>query len=152
MFGKPRAKPLRLMAEDADDLPAISALIQDAALRFGDMAYDRVGRHFTVRMNRFCHELDSRQPLRAPSVLRVSGVGKVQIRGLDPKNGQQHLSLLDVSIEPLAPPAAVLILRFAGEGTRDIRIETECVDVLLLDLAAPHRAKSTPHHPYTNPR
>ncbi|EGF89512.1 hypothetical protein ABI_39270 [Asticcacaulis biprosthecium C19] len=146
MFGKPPLKPIRLMAEAVDDVPPISALVQDAALRFGDMAYDRAGRHFTVRMNRFCHEAPGRQPLRAPSVLRISGVDKVQIRGMDTKNGQQPLSLLDVSVEALEAPAAVLTLRFAGEGPRDIRIETECIDVLLLDLAAPHRAKSAPHH------
>ncbi|ESQ87665.1 hypothetical protein ABAC460_18495 [Asticcacaulis sp. AC460] len=146
MFGKPPPKPIRLIAEEASDLPPISALVQDAALRFGDMAYDRAGRHFTLRMNRFCHEAGGRQPLRAPSVLRISGVDKVQVRGLDARNTKQILSLLDISVEPLEAPAAVLILRFAGEGTRDIRIETECVDVLLLDLAAPHRAKSTPNH------
>lgn len=147
LFGqKPAAKPLRLMAMEADDLPAISALVQDAALRFGDMVYDQAGRHFTVRMNRFCHEAGGSQPLRAPSVLRLSCVTKVQVRGLDPKNAQQPLSLLDLAAEPLDLPAHVLILRFAGEGQRDIRIEAECIDVLLLDLAAPRRAKSVPNH------
>ncbi|MBW8880141.1 MAG: DUF2948 family protein, partial [Asticcacaulis sp.] len=110
----------------------------------------KAGRHVTVRMNRFCHEVQSLQPLRAPAVLRISCVTKVQLRGLDPKNGQQPLALLDMSAEALDAPACALTLRFAGEGpkgeTRDIRIEAECVDVLLLDLAAPRRAKSIPNH------
>ena len=147
LFGsKPPAKPLRLIALEPEDLPPLSALVQDAALRFGDMVYDVAGKHFTVRMNRFCHEAAGVQPLRAPSVLRLSCVTKVSLRGLDPKATQQALSLLDISAELLEPPAVVLTLRFAGEGVRDIRIEAECLDVLLLDLAAPRRAKTTPNH------
>ena len=146
--GKPAVKPLRLMALEADDLPPISALVQDAALRFGDMVYDVEGRHFTLRMNRFCHEAEAEggPPLRAPSVLRLSCVTGVKLRGLDAKAPQQALSLLDISADPLEPPAYGLTLRFAGEGVRDIRIEAECIDVLLLDLAAPRRARLAPNH------
>ena len=145
-LGKPAAKPLRLMAEAPDDLPAIAALVQDAALRAGDLSYQPSGRHFTVRMNRFCHEAGRVTPLRAPSVLRINCVTRVQFRGIDPKQTQTPLSLLDIAAEPLDAPAYALILRFAGQGARDVRIEAECIDVLLLDLAAPRRAKTSPDH------
>ena len=145
-FGKPAAKPLRLMALEADDLPPIAALVQDAALRAGDIAYDAANRHFTVRMNRFCHEAGGAVPLRAPSVLRFSSVTKVQTRGIEVNQVTQPLSLLDIAAEPLEAPAYALTLRFAGGG-RDVRLEVECIDVLLLDLATPRRAKSTPNHP-----
>jgi len=145
-LGKAPAKPLRLMAQEADDLPAISALVQDAALRAGDLSYDPAGRHFTLRMNRFCHEADKGVPLRAPSVLRISGVTAVKMRGLDIKQANLPLSLLDVAVESLEAPAVAMTLRFAGATNRDVRIEAECVDVLLLDLAAPRRAKSMPIH------
>jgi hypothetical protein len=134
------------MAQEADDLPAISALVQDAALRAGDLSYDPAGRHFTLRMNRFCHEAGKSVPLRAPSVLRISGVTAVQARGLDVRQAALPLSLLDIAVEPREAPSVVLTLRFAGAAHRDIRIETECVDVLLLDLAAPRRARRTPEH------
>lgn len=145
-FGTAPAKPLRLMAQEMDDLPAISALVQDAALRAGDLGYDPAGRHFTLRMNRFCHEADKGVPLRAPSVLRISCVTAVRMRGLDIRQTNLPLSLLDIAVEALEAPAAALTLRFAGAVHRDIRIETECVDVLLLDLAAPRRARRTPEH------
>ena len=145
-LGKAPAKPLRLMAQEADDLPAISALVQDAALRAGDLSYDPAGRHFTLRMNRFCHEAGKGVPLRAPSVLRVSCVTAVKMRGLDIKQANLPLSLLDIAVVPLEAPAVALILRFAGASHRDIRIEVECIDVLLLDLAAPRRARSMPEH------
>ena len=145
-LGKAPVKPLRLMAQDADDLPAISALVQDAALRVSDLSYDATGRHFTLHMNRFCHESVKNVPLRAPGVLRISGVTAVRMRGLDINQGNLPLSLLDVAVESLEAPAIALTLRFAGATNRDLRIEAECVDVLLLDLAAPRRAKSMPEH------
>jgi len=145
-FGTAPAKPLRLMAQEMDDLPAISALVQDAALRAGDLSYDPAGRHFTLRMNRFCHEADKGVPLRAPSVLRISCVTAVRMRGLDIRQTSLPLSLLDIAVEPLEAPAVALTLRFAGAINRDVRVEAECVDVLLLDLAAPRRAKTMPEH------
>jgi len=145
-FGTAPAKPLRLMAQEMDDLPAISALVQDAALRAGDLSYDPAGRHFTLRMNRFCHEADKGVPLRAPSVLRISCVTAVRMRGLDIRQTSLPLSLLDIAVEPLEAPAVALTLRFAGAASRDVRVEAECVDVLLLDLAAPRRAKTMPEH------
>lgn len=145
-FGKAPAKPLRLIAQAADDLSAISALVQDAALRAGDMSYDPAGRHFTLRMNRFCHEAKASVPLRAPSVLRISDVTGVKMRGLDIKQTTLPLSLLEIAAAPLEAPAFALTLRFAGATNRDVRIEVECLDLLLLDLAAPRRAKSTPVH------
>lgn len=140
------AKPLRLMAQEAADLPSLSALVQDAALRFSDMTYDARGRHFTLRMNRFCHEAEGPAPLRAPCVLRISCVNRVQSRALDPARADQAMSLLDIAVEGLDAPACALTLRFSGGGERDVRIEVECIDILLLDLAAPRRAKSVPRH------
>jgi hypothetical protein len=68
------------------------------------------------------------------------------MRGLDIKQTSLPLSLLDIVVTPLETPAVALTLRFAGATHRDIHIEAECVDVLLLDLAAPRRAKSMPEH------
>jgi hypothetical protein len=145
-FGKPPAKPLRLIANEAHDVPPLAALVQDAALRAGDLSYVPGERHFTIRMNRFCHEVASSTPLRAPSVLRINCVKKVQVRGIDPVRRDAPLSLLTISVEPLDEPACALTLHFAGGG-RDVRLEVECIDVLLLDLAAPRRARSRPNHP-----
>ncbi|MGN6424541.1 MAG: DUF2948 family protein [Asticcacaulis sp.] len=144
-WGKP-SKPLRLIAETPEDVAAVAALVQDAALRAGDLSYDAEARHFTMTMNRFCHEAASGRALRAPSVLRVASVLRVQARGFDPKASAAPLCLLDLAVEALEAPAVALTLRFAGEGAKDVRIEAECVDLTLLDLAAPRRARSAPNH------
>ena len=143
---KPEARPLRLIAQAAEDLMPLAALLQDAVLRVGDMAYDKAGRHFTLRLNRFCHEAEGSTPLRAPSVLRISCVTRVQMRHLDLARRQQVLSLLDLEAQALDAPGCALTLRFAGEARPDIRVEAECIDVLLMDLAAPRRVKSSPNH------
>ena len=113
----------------------------------GDIAFDPAGRHFTLRMNRFFHEAEGATPLRAPAVLRINDVTGIKRRGLDLTKADLPLSLLDISVEALEVPAFALTLRFAGAADKDVRIEVECLDILLLDLAAPRRAKSTPNHP-----
>ena len=143
--GKPQ-RPLRLIAQAPEDVAALAALTQDAALRAGDLAYDAGARHVTLAMSRFCHERPGRT-LRAPSVLRIASVLRVQTRGFDPRSAATPLSLLDIAVETLDDPAVALTLRFAGEGAKDERIEAECVDLTLLDLAAPRRARHAPDHP-----
>jgi len=143
------SRPLRLVAENPEDVPALAALVQDAALRAADLVYDPAARHFTIAMNRFCHEAAARRSgtaLRAPSVLRISSVLNVRSRGFDPKLAAQPLSLLDIAADPLEDSAVTLTLRFAGEGAKDVRVEAECVDIMLLDLAAPRRARLAPRH------
>jgi hypothetical protein len=45
--------PLRLRAEDADDLAVISAVVQDALISVKDLTYDRTAKRFTLVVNRF---------------------------------------------------------------------------------------------------
>src|SRR5213079_3395622 len=51
--GVPPDGPLRLRAEDAEDLAVISACLQDALVSVRDLAYDREGRTFVLVANRF---------------------------------------------------------------------------------------------------
>jgi len=47
------ARPLRLLAEDADDLAVISAAVQDAVGKVGELSFEREARRFTLVLNRF---------------------------------------------------------------------------------------------------
>ena len=49
-------EPLRLLAEDADDLHIISAALQDAILRPVDIVWEPSGRRVTLKLSRFCWE------------------------------------------------------------------------------------------------
>src|SRR5437660_8486341 len=51
--GVPPDGPLRLRAEDADDLAVISACLQDALVSVRDLAYDQEARTFVLVAHRF---------------------------------------------------------------------------------------------------
>jgi Protein of unknown function (DUF2948) len=136
-------KPLRLQAEGLDDLALLSAVLQDALMRRADMVYDEKARSFTVEINRYCHELTSSQALRAKAVLKFHGVTKLASKGL---GRQDVLDLLTITAEPLEAPAFRLQLVFAGEGERAVRLDVECLDILLMDLTPPRRSQHKPTH------
>ena len=46
-------KPLRLIAQGAEDLPVLSALLQDAVGTAGDVAWLRARRRFALFLGRF---------------------------------------------------------------------------------------------------
>ncbi|ESQ78048.1 DUF2948 family protein [Asticcacaulis sp. YBE204] len=145
-FKKPH-KHLRLLAQNAEDVLPLAALLQDAALRGDDVHYDQRSRALTLRMNRFCHEHQSRQPLRANCALQIGSITGLKSRGFDLAKPPHGMALLDLSLEALDAPAYVVGLTFAGKSAAELRIEVEALDILFMDLAAPHRARSTPNHP-----
>ncbi|MFT3998521.1 MAG: DUF2948 family protein [Asticcacaulis sp.] len=142
-----QARPLRLLAQSEADVLPLSALLQDAALRGEDIQYDARSRALTVRMNRFCHEGKGRNPLRAHCALQIGSITDLKFRGFDLVRPPQGMTLLHLSYEALETPACHLYLRFAGKSGAELKIAAEAVDILFMDLAAPHRARSAPNHP-----
>lgn len=144
MFGlfKPH-KPLKLLCENTEDLKTLAALTQDAALKVGNILYDPKTRSLTLAISRYCHEV--KKPLRVDAALRFDGVLAVKSRGFAASDKTKSLSLLDIDCVALDAPAADITLRFAGHET-DLCLHVEAIDALLVDLDAPRRAKSSPHH------
>ena len=130
------SQQLRLIGQDADDLPVISALMQDAAVKVDDTAFDAKAHRFVLLANRFCWE--TKQPARIRTALRVECVTRAQRRQW-PSRGEQILALLAIRAEEGA-----LVLDFAGGPS--VRLEIECVDILLEDLTGPWGAKTVPRH------
>ena len=74
-------KPLRLVAEDATDLGIISAAVQDAVLKAGNLKFDRRVRRFSLELNRFEWEDLKRKrgpKTRVRALLAVDGVLEVR--------------------------------------------------------------------------
>ena len=46
-------EPLRLRVEDADDVKVVSAALQDAIAKVGDISYEPAARRLTIALNRF---------------------------------------------------------------------------------------------------
>jgi Protein of unknown function (DUF2948) len=136
---------LHLTALDAEDLPAISAQLQDAVVRFGDMAYTPKRRQFAFVSNRFAWDaLPEKQRRRAG--LRINYVTSAKRSSPAKPARDTILSLLAITFMPTAKddPAGTLTLDFAG-GHR-IALAVECVDIQLDDLGGTWSAKSEPHH------
>ena len=139
---------LKLIALDETDLRIISAQLQDAVLKTGDMAWRPREKRFAAVLNRFDWSLalKDEQLQRRQCALRFERVLKAQHTGVDP-NGTAVLSLLAIQFEPAAPdnPAGVVTLLFAGDAA--IRLEVECIEAELRDLGPVWGARAKPAHP-----
>ena len=139
------ARPLRLLAEDVGDLQVISAALQDAVVKVGDILHEPAPRRLTVVLNRFRWEAGRRERVR--SALQFGGVLEVKSRNIRREASAAVLSLLAVTFEPDGgeeDPAGAAVLTFAGGG--DLRVRVEGLDAVLADLSAPWPARRAPGH------
>lgn len=134
--------PLRLLAQDQDDLAVISAALQDAIAKVGDISYEAKARRLTIAFNRFRWEAGSRQRVR--SALQVGGVLALQARKIRRDRRDAVVELLAIGFEAGEPPGGVLTLSFAGGG--DLRADVECIDAVLADVSEPWPTPRAPAH------
>ena len=133
---------LHLLAEDAEDLAVISAALQDAVAKIGDITVERRARRVTVSFNRYRWEGKGGERVR--SALQIGSVLGVQARNLRRGAKAAVIELLTLEFEPGDPPGGTITLSFAGGG--DLRIAVECVDAVLADISAPWPTPRTPTH------
>ena len=78
-------EPLRLLAEDADDLSIMSAALQDAILRPVDIVWEPGARRVTLTLSRFCWECGGTRVMAAMQFGDVSAVKSRRLpRGPEP--------------------------------------------------------------------
>ncbi len=148
MTGIADYRPLRLMAEDADDLKIISVVLQDAVARIGDFAHSPGERRFAFVANRFVWEFAADRKRGPFARVRagchfddVLAIRQMNLR-TDIKDGV--VELLAIRFEPGADGAGVVTLDFAGGGA--IRLDVESVNAHLADMSAPWATRSRPEH------
>lgn len=130
------AETLRLIGHEADDVPVISALMQDAAVRVDDIAFDARAHRFALVANRYRWEADV--PSRTRSALHFDGVSRAQRKGW-PTDPEAVLALLAIRAD-----AGGVTLDFSGGAS--VRLDVEVIDLVLEDLTGPWGAKATPRH------
>jgi hypothetical protein len=147
---------LKLIALDADDLAIISANLQDAVMKVGDMAFLPREKRFAAITNRFDWvdaigaEAGKDKPFaRRRAALRFERVLRAQVQGIDLTSKTTVTSLLAISFEPGDLPAGQVLLQFADGAA--IRLNVECVEAELRDLGPVWHAKSKPQHPEDAP-
>ena len=146
-------KPLRLAAQDADDLEVLAALVQDAVLPASEMVWQKNRRRFACLINRFRWEDKVRAERRkraferVQSVLAFDDVLSVSHQGIDVRDKETVLSVLTLEFEPGEDGTGRVVLTFAGDGA--VALNVEAINVTLQDVTRPYRAPSgqAPSHP-----
>jgi hypothetical protein len=145
------AKPLKLRAEDAEDLAVISACLQDALVHVGAMAYQPRRHRFALVAHRFCWECENepaaafpRRYLRVATGVHFDGVLRASLQGIDRSRREQVLELLGIDVKESADAGATVTLVFAGGGA--VRLEVECLDCHIADIGAPWAVPLRPRH------
>lgn len=138
-------KPLRLLAQEAEDLELLSAALQDAIAHIGDIKYEPAARRLTVLFNRFRWEVEEGMPAeRVYAALQLGDVGRVQHRGLASEDRGALVCCLAMEFEPGEAPGGAVLLMFSGG--HEMRIEVECVDAVLADVSDPWPTTRAPEH------
>lgn len=135
---------LRLLAQDADDLSVISAALQDAVARIGDIRWEPGPRRLTIALNRFRWEAAGGANERVRAAVQLGGVVGVKARNLRPEARDAVVELLAVTFTPGEAPGGVVTFAFADGA--DLAAEVECIDAALADLSAPWTTPRTPEH------
>ncbi len=166
---------LKLIALDAEDLNVVSAHLQDAVGRIGDIAYERSAHRFALVLNRFDwttapntgvpnvgrkersnralpdattgqqNNSNSKPFERCLSGLRFEGVKSVRSKGIDRSRPNEVLSLLAISYDPGEAPSGTIVLQFAGGP--QIALDVDYIEAELRDLGAAWATKNLPQHP-----
>jgi DNA-binding protein YbaB len=132
---------LKLLAEDAEDLEIISAALQDAVAKVGDIRYAAAGRTVTIAANRFRWEAKGERVRTALQVGSVLAVKAHKVRR-EPKDAV--VEILAVTFEPGEAPGGAVAIMLAGGG--ELRLEVECIDAVLADVSQPWPTRKTPAH------
>ncbi len=141
-------KPLRLIAEDGEDLKVLSACLQDAVIKVGDFAFLPNERRFAFVANRFVWECAADRK-RGPFARVRAGAHFDDVKAVRQQNIRADakdavLELLALRFEPGEDGAGAVIFEFAGGGA--IRLEVESVNAQLRDLSAPWSTARKPEH------
>jgi hypothetical protein len=140
-------RPVRLRAEDVEDLAVMAALLQDARITLREMVFDPEEHSFIAAFTRYRREL---QPdptsceglTERRSALRFDCIEIVKHRNLDPADLDRELTLLTVATAPGDRHLFHVELVF-DEGVQ-IQLRTDCIDALLEDFGPVERCRKTP--------
>ena len=143
-------RPLRLIALDTEDLQVLSAHLQDAVLRVGDMAYVPGQNKFAAVANRFDWERaadgagTAKDFARRRAALRFDRVLGAQVQNIRLGAQDTVLELLAIRFEEGTPPEGHITLVFAGGGA--VRLHVECIEAELRDLGPSWQTRRKPEH------
>ena len=138
---------LKLVALDKDDIEVVSAHVQDAVVRVGDIFWQPREHRFVMAVNRFdwMSAVDTKGDYRrCRTALRFERVNSCKCRNLDQLNKDARLNLLAIEFAETDAPAGTITLMFSGGGV--IRLDVECLEAELADLGEVATVAVCPDH------
>jgi hypothetical protein len=141
---------LKLAAFDAEDLQVLSAHMQDAVIRVGDICYLPREKRFAFLANRFnwLSADDSGREgefERRRTAVHFERVLRAQCSRIRQDAKDAVLELLAVNFEETNAPGGWITLVCAGGGM--IRLEVECIEAAMADLGPAWSTRKCPCHP-----
>ena len=143
---------LKLAAFDAEDLQVLSAHMQDAVIRVGDICYLPREKRFAFLANRFnwlsADDESGRsngQFERRRTAVHFERVLRAQCSRIRQDAKDAVLELLAVNFEETHAPGGWITLVCAGGGM--IRLEVECIEAAMADLGPAWSTRTCPCHP-----
>jgi hypothetical protein len=143
---------LKLVALDKDDIEIVSAHLQDATVKVGDVIWSPAEKRMVIALNRFDWEaVSDGEPVyrRRRAALRFDRVLACKCRGVSPHDTEAVLNLLAVEYAENDPPAGQVVLVFSGGAA--LRLDVECLELELVDLGPAWKTVNCPHHPDAMP-
>jgi hypothetical protein len=149
---------LKLIAFDLEDLNVVSAHLQDAVVRVGDMALLPRAKRFAAVFSRFDWTRvmsagsgppkGSRDLARLRTALRFERVLAARTTGIDLNRPTDVLVLLALSFEGKGAddPSGTVTLTFSGKAA--VQLDVECLEAELKDLGPGWATRSCPTHPH----
>jgi hypothetical protein len=140
-------KPVKLRAEDVEDLAVLAALLQDARITLREMVFDPEEKSFIAAFLRYRRELQP-DPTSCEGLterrcaLRFDCIASVKHRNLDAADLDRELSLLTVATAP--GDRHLFHIELIFDDSVQIQLRTDCIDALLEDFGAPRRCRKTP--------
>ncbi|MCY4186194.1 MAG: DUF2948 family protein [Rhodobacteraceae bacterium] len=146
-------EPLKVRAEDQEDLTVLSSYLQDAIFLKQDISHDKAKRELAILLNRVRWELIKdegkfREPVeRVRSLLIIKDVLEMNHFLPDAKGSDIPLSLLALQFKPGEDGTGTISCRLSGHW--DIHASVECINAYLTDVTKPYLATSRklPSHP-----
>lgn len=138
---------LKLVALDRDDLEVVSAHLQDAVVRVGEIVWRPADKRLVVAVNRFDWEAaNGGEPRwrRRRSALRFDRVLSFRCKNISPADKDRVLNLLAIEFVESDPPAGAVILSFSGGGA--LRLDVECIEAEAVDLGPVWETGCCPQH------
>ncbi|HWV44391.1 DUF2948 family protein [Pseudorhodoplanes sp.] len=138
---------LKLIALDREDLEIVSAHLQDAVVKIGEVLWRPNENRVVIALNRFDWEAavgERPEWRRRRAALRFDRVLSCKCKSLDCSAKEQVLNLLAVEFHETDAPGGVVTLSFSGGGA--LRLDVECLEVEVVDLGPVWQAARCPEH------